>query len=324
MAEESADSQPAEPKRAVNDGFTEGGDLIFRSSDGIDFRVHSIVLSLATPAFSDLRSTGTQREVVKLGETSEVVALMLGFIYPKPPPIISSFELLGKAMAASNRYQLQGMKAQLRERLSLISSSVSVYTDPLSALSVASSNGFREEADLAALIASKRHNFQNVDDVLKLVDAAPSAAALLKLIAIPAVTTQILADVLFSFHKAPMRLFGDEAKYILCGYCQRVYHNVCRHSPPEWQARWAYWVFSDIKDLPVEKWDEFFQISFFNSAFYRSGVRAIPTGLGGNDCICFGMITQNAYYFEKWASTIHQHLKSRMSNLDKLQFPPIL
>ncbi|KAG8690063.1 hypothetical protein FRC11_014085 [Ceratobasidium sp. 423] len=179
---------------AINEGFTEGGDLTIQSTDGINFSVHSLFLSVASPVFSGLLKATHQNEIVRFSERAELLALVLKFIYPLPSPIIPSIDLLNEAMRVANKYQLDSMKARLREQLTLADSPVSTFSNPLGVLCVASVHGFTAEAELAAKVASKQYDFGRIDDLKMLVDACPATASLVKLVGIPAVKTRVLIE----------------------------------------------------------------------------------------------------------------------------------
>ncbi|KAH7325326.1 hypothetical protein B0J17DRAFT_710331 [Rhizoctonia solani] len=196
-----------DPPPVVNEGFTEG-DLTIRSADGINFKVHSLFLSVASPLFSDLFKAGNNNEIFRFPENAEVLAVMLKFIYPKPTPVITSMHLLNDAVRIAKMYQLDNMKTRLREQLVLVDSPVSVYSNPLGALCIAATHGFTPEAELAANLASKQCDFEEGEDLKTLVDATqgPATAELVKLTGIPLVKTRVLVDILFHFERSPMKL----------------------------------------------------------------------------------------------------------------------
>ncbi|KAH7325324.1 hypothetical protein B0J17DRAFT_633043 [Rhizoctonia solani] len=130
-----------EPALAVNEGLTQGGDITLRSTDGIDFSVHSLLLSLASPVFSELLRTDRD-EVIEFSEDVEILALVLNFIYPKPTPTITSISLLNDAFRAANKYRLDSMKTGLREQIAPVDSPVSAHADPLAAFFLAPAYGF--------------------------------------------------------------------------------------------------------------------------------------------------------------------------------------
>lgn len=315
------------PGSSFHEDFSDGGDLIIRSCDNVDFSVHSVLLSLASPVFSDMLKVGStgstnpsRQDPVPLGETAEMVALMLNFIYPLPPPPISSFDQLNQAFDIVDKYQLKSMKLRLQERMTVPNSPVSISADPLRAWAIAATHGLKAETDAAMSLAAKHHDFQQADGLMKLAETIPSTLPLIKLIGVPSARTLILADVLLSFHKDPMRLNDDNCRWDLCHFCFDMYFDKERYSAYEWQARWAYAVFVEIKGLPVREWDPFFKIGFFNTALHRNGGVPIKINAASyGDCGCIDEINGHPDLFEEWASTVHEHLKTRLRSLDQLE-----
>ncbi|KAG8710265.1 hypothetical protein FRC11_004695 [Ceratobasidium sp. 423] len=292
---------------AINEGFTHGGDLILRSTDGLDFNVHSVLLSLASPVFSELLQIENRNEVIRFSENAEVLSLTLRFIYPRPTPIILSTDLLNHAMRVADKYQLDSMKIRLREQLVHVDSPVSVYNNPLSVLYIASAHGFTAEAELAASLASRRCDFGKGDDLKQLLDAAPIPAtkSLVKLTGIPLVKTRILMEVLFCFERAPMTLYNGGSNLInalACVHCISIYKNINRQSPPEWQMRWARWIFEEIKDRQIAEWKDYFSHSNFNR-YYDTVVQ----------CVCINKVNGSAEEFQSWANGVYEHLKYRLA-----------
>lgn len=74
--------------------------LIIRSSDFVDFRVHKQVLAMASPVFKDLLSLPQPPDsesddglpVVNLFEDSELLHSLISIIYPVPVEIPNSYE----------------------------------------------------------------------------------------------------------------------------------------------------------------------------------------------------------------------------------------
>ncbi|KDN46378.1 hypothetical protein RSAG8_04322, partial [Rhizoctonia solani AG-8 WAC10335] len=177
-------------------GFAHGGDLTLQSVDGIEFHVHSAVLAIASPIFEDMLSLGSRQtgQIVTTGETSEMLSLMLGFIYPKRSPVISTFDTLENAFHLADKYQLEGMHQQLRQRLSLADSPVSAYSDPLGALRIASAHGFQDEVNLAISISQKHYQINTIDHLLEISKKAPASIAWIKLLAVPLIRHEILSE----------------------------------------------------------------------------------------------------------------------------------
>ncbi|KAG8690062.1 hypothetical protein FRC11_014084 [Ceratobasidium sp. 423] len=313
---------------AVNEGFTEGGDLAIQSTDGVNFSVHSILLSLASPVFSELLKTGNRDEIIRFSENSEVLALMLNFIYPRPTPTIPTMDLLNHAMRVANKYQLESMKTRLREQLVLVDSPVSVYSNAFGALCIASSYGFTAEAELAADLASKQCDFGKIEDLKKLIEATPgpATASLVKLTGIPLIKTRVLVDVLFHFERPPMSL-NNNIEAFICQNCRGSFRGYSRQSPPEWQARWAHWIYEKIKDRPISEWKEIFNPLNISRAFSHShlslNIYSYASNSDNKPCTCLNVISDrtNATAVQTWVNGVYEHLKSRFSVIAELEVP---
>ncbi|CEL56008.1 hypothetical protein RSOLAG1IB_02022 [Rhizoctonia solani AG-1 IB] len=307
----------------ANEGFTSGGDLTIRSSDGVEFNVHSLMLSLASPIFSDQLSRSNRAEAIQIPETAEILSLVLKFIYPLPTPVIPSLELLFDAMRVADKYELNSMKVRLREQLALADSPVSAYTNPLGALCVATAHGFTSEAELAAKVTSRRYDFATVGDLMRLVDAGPATSALVKLVGIPAVKTRVLAEVLFHFEHAPMHIDNYNIESLICAPCRGAYRSCARQGAPEWQTRWARWIFDRTKDSPISTWEKLFDHSMIGTAFYQPHLAvnfyAYKNGEHFRDCTCFTLILGTPSPFRAWATGVYEHLKTKLEVLADLE-----
>ncbi|KAG8683663.1 hypothetical protein FRC08_014152, partial [Ceratobasidium sp. 394] len=166
----------------ANDEFRTGGDLILRSLDGLEFSVHTMVLSLASPVLAHMFCSSAREDVVNVAETSDMLSLMLRSIYPRTPPPIPSFEVLEQGLHLADKYQLDGMRLRLLKELSVKGSPISVFSHPIRALAFATTHRLAEQAQLAASIASESHDFQNPNDLVELADMMPSIAPVVKMI----------------------------------------------------------------------------------------------------------------------------------------------
>ncbi|KDN40281.1 hypothetical protein RSAG8_08191, partial [Rhizoctonia solani AG-8 WAC10335] len=308
----------------INDGFTQGGDLTLRSTDGVEFSVHSILLSLASPVFSQLIRAWDKQEVIQSPERSEILALILKSIYPTPTPIISSVGLLSDVLWVANKYQLEGAKERLRDLLTRADSPVSIFNNPMGMLYVASLHGFTTEANLA----SKQCKFREGADLKKLLGATstPATTALVKFTGIPLVKTRVLIEVLFHFEHSPMTIYNDGAPFVealTCGYCRETFRNIRRQSPPEWQFRWAHWIYDEIKDRPIAEWEGYFSHSNVHRSFYQPHLQptycAYRHGDLAQQCLCIYVVANAATQFQQWADGVFEHLKSRLSVIAELE-----
>jgi hypothetical protein len=308
-----------------NAGFTEGGDLTIQSSDGIDFSVHSLFLSEASPIFSELLKPDNRAKLIKFSDDAEVLALTLKFIYPKPTPVITSMRLLDDAVRVANTYQLESMRSRLREQLVLVDSPVSVYNNPFGALCVAATHDFVPEAKLAAELSSRKYTFEKEGDLRDLVDATrgPATAALVKLTGVPLVKTRVLVDVLFHFERKPMSLSSNTE--LFCANCRETFRDTSRQSPPEWQSRWALWTFNEAKDRVISEWRSLFNSSAIRKAFCQSHlsltVYCFRKFLDYRTCTCLDTIgaPQNESALQNWLNGVYEHLKSRLALMEELE-----
>ena len=89
-------------------------DVILRSSNKVDFLVHKLVLSLASPFFETMFSIpqpstherSTDKPIVDVPEDNVVLECLLRYIYPVSDPYISDFSVFDRVLAAANKYEL--------------------------------------------------------------------------------------------------------------------------------------------------------------------------------------------------------------------------
>ncbi|KAJ7184956.1 hypothetical protein C8R46DRAFT_1026780 [Mycena filopes] len=88
-------------KASVPEGFRDpAADIILRSSDDIDFHVHRLVLSLASPVFRDMfgipqpPEKGGELPVVRMAESGAVLGRILNFWYPGGHPTVENLDQL--------------------------------------------------------------------------------------------------------------------------------------------------------------------------------------------------------------------------------------
>ncbi|KAG9124979.1 hypothetical protein FRC07_009501, partial [Ceratobasidium sp. 392] len=306
-----ATSSEASP---ANEGFRTGGDITLRSLDGVEFNVHSVVLSLASPVLGHMLEPNQPQPVIHFAETSNMLSFMLKFIYPRPPPSIPSLKVLGQGLYIAQKYHLEGMECRLRKELSVRDSPLSIYSDPVGALAIATVYNLADEATLAASLVDKSYNLQKADSLVKLAETTPSIARLVKAIGLPSARTSILIEVLFYFHQKPMLLTQHEAYMFLCTKCDKIYHNKARYGAPEWQARWAHWAFQELRTRNISEAGEIFKVEFFKIAMDKG---VVP--LQDDICGCHTRIYDCKREFEAWTATIREALVDRLKPLEALK-----
>ncbi|KAF9780968.1 hypothetical protein BJ322DRAFT_987905, partial [Thelephora terrestris] len=132
------------------------GDIILRTPTR-DFRVHKLILSLASPIFKDMFSIpqptpaarGVDVEVVDVTDPTRGLDLVLTFIYPFPPPNVDSLDLLVEGLVIADKYDIDGARTELRLRLAKF-----MKAQPLRVYAIASRFGFEEEAEAASSLTT--------------------------------------------------------------------------------------------------------------------------------------------------------------------------
>ncbi|KAI0663450.1 hypothetical protein C8Q70DRAFT_907254 [Cubamyces menziesii] len=126
-------------------------DIVFRSSDNVDFRLHKLILGMASPVFSDMFSLpqpqgeGEQPQVVDVPETASVLENLLPFCYPMARPEILHIDDLQSVLHSAEKYEMTFISNQLLQNLRHF-----LPTEPLRVYSIACLN---EDADLARAAA---------------------------------------------------------------------------------------------------------------------------------------------------------------------------
>ena len=126
------------------------GDIILRaqgSPNHHDFRVHKLVLSLASPVFREMFGIPQPRqnplnvdiEVIDVTDPPRGLDLVLRLIYPFLPPNVNSLDLLVEGLVIADKYNIEGARARLREPLNKF-----INGAPLRVYAIASRFGFDE------------------------------------------------------------------------------------------------------------------------------------------------------------------------------------
>ncbi|KAF9788191.1 hypothetical protein BJ322DRAFT_613704 [Thelephora terrestris] len=133
MSDSEALDDPLEPLSTTPDTLTrtasspfdrDDADLIIRTSDEIDFCVHTPVLSIASPVLSEILSnrmgviSGPDgRQVLRLPEKSDTIEPLLKLCYPVPRPQLRSLRQIRDVLNAATNYDIQVIGEILETRL---------------------------------------------------------------------------------------------------------------------------------------------------------------------------------------------------------------
>jgi len=149
----------------MNDEFNvPNADVILRTSGSPnrDFRVHKLLLTLASPFFADMftlpqpvRSGGEGADlaVVDVTDPPQALDLVLRLIYPSfLPPSIDSLDLLVEGLIIVDKYNIESARARLRVQLTRF-----INDAPLRVYAIASRFGFNEEAEAASSLTTTHY-----------------------------------------------------------------------------------------------------------------------------------------------------------------------
>ncbi|CAL1706755.1 unnamed protein product [Somion occarium] len=113
-------------------------DAIIRSSDNVDFKVHKLILSMASPVFSDMFlfpqmvQEDAELPVVTVSEGSPVMDWVLRATYPTASTELNELDFIYQIVQAADKYQMDFLVDRLMSPLGKF-----VESDPLRVFAVA-------------------------------------------------------------------------------------------------------------------------------------------------------------------------------------------
>ena len=131
----------------------EDADLVLRTVDSKQFRVHRCILSVASPVFRDMfafpqpHDSTHQLSHVDLPEMTTTLDILLRYVYPIPSPKIDDFVTLTNVLVSAEKYGAEGVISRLR---AILVSPHFLDLDPLRVYAIACRWSFLEEARLAS------------------------------------------------------------------------------------------------------------------------------------------------------------------------------
>ena len=127
-------------------------DIILRSSDGKEFRVHKVILSLASPVFQGMldlpqptKTPPSKIPTVDVPESSNVLEPFLQYLYPRSPPKVPDLAMWEALYTIADKYN-----AMITETLRDMLIPRFLEISPVRVYALASHWGFEEEAKTAS------------------------------------------------------------------------------------------------------------------------------------------------------------------------------
>jgi len=130
------------------------GDVILRTRGAYsrDFRVHKLILSLASPVFKDMfaipqpsSAASGDIDIVDVADSPRALEVILHFIYPSSPPVVRDLALLSRVLVLADKYDIKTAQSRLRPSLMEFTK-----TEPLRVYAIACRLGFEEEMEAAS------------------------------------------------------------------------------------------------------------------------------------------------------------------------------
>ena len=135
--------------------------IIIRSSERVDFRVHKSVLAVSSPFFKDLLSLPQPPDaenvdglpVVALPEDAGLLNSLISLLYPINPIIPDSYQKVFALLAACQKYEMESVQSNIRFAVKHGKFPAPVKAEGFSAYAIASGMGLVPEAEDAARLA---------------------------------------------------------------------------------------------------------------------------------------------------------------------------
>ncbi|KAA1470187.1 hypothetical protein DENSPDRAFT_928684 [Dentipellis sp. KUC8613] len=149
---EPASPAPRPPKLANAPFRDADADVVLRSCDRTDFRVHRLILCKSSQVFSDMFSipqppqSDAGEPVVEMAETRHALRILLGFCYsPAGFPLPRAFEDIKVALDLVRKYQMDGLVPVMKHLLQTL-----IAEQPIRVFAVAWSYQWKDVALAAA------------------------------------------------------------------------------------------------------------------------------------------------------------------------------
>ena len=160
MKERDNSQTPVNPTTSPEPLDVPDANLILRSSDLVNFRVHKPVLAMASPFFRDLLSLPQPSDsesveglpVVQLSEDAELLISLVSMLYPIQPVIPNSYENVLYLLAACQKYDMVHVQSSIRVEVNRGSFPAPVGSEVFRACAIAIGKGLIPEMESAARV----------------------------------------------------------------------------------------------------------------------------------------------------------------------------
>ncbi|CAE6404521.1 unnamed protein product [Rhizoctonia solani] len=313
-------SSPAGGKSSTQPLFVppRGGDLTLRSSDGVEFLVHSTILKFASSVFDDMIATGTTKDTVELTENANDVSYLLRFIYPNKFPVSISLDQLPNCLMVVQKYDIEGALEIIEEIISLDAPPHKpLSSDPIRIYQLAVQfNLTKTKAAVAPLVAVCQTNFCDLSKLSEFSQTYPPLK-LVHMMNLQAMRSKVLSDVLFDFENAPMLPADDTFFYTLS--CHKCWHTArykdvtegCKQLPTTWSLTWARLAYKTLLTSSIDRAQFLFQRSVISKFAddRHACIHCLIRIRESNDLLS---------RFESWVTGVKKSLEMQLETLEPL------
>ncbi|KAH9166767.1 hypothetical protein EDB89DRAFT_2001625 [Lactarius sanguifluus] len=136
-------------------------DVLIRSSDHVDFRVHKAILATSSPVFNDMFSLAQPSNneavnglpIVQLSDDAELVRALITALYPIPFEIPASYDRILALLAAAQKYDMGTVQSSIRSEVSRRKLSTLKGTQVFRTYAIASNSMLIPEMEMAARLS---------------------------------------------------------------------------------------------------------------------------------------------------------------------------
>ncbi|KAJ1308409.1 hypothetical protein OPQ81_004114 [Rhizoctonia solani] len=296
-----------------------GGDLTLRSSDGVDFLVHSTYLKLGSSVFANMIATGTTKDTIELTESAVDVSYLLRFIYPNRLPVTISLDELPSCLLVAQKYDVEGALDIIDELIAMDGSPHKpISSDPVRAYQLAVRFGLsKTKLATAPLVTTDRVNFCDLTKLPELSRAYPSLK-LIRMMNLQSMRSKVLYDVLFDFKSQPMLPTQNNFFYDLCcGNCwsgarynQSTTTEGQKKSPTTWSLAWARLAYETLLVSQIDRSQFLFQATVLQ--------KFIKDDYVCQECLSCIKERPLESRFESWVGGVKNHLEIQLERLELL------
>ncbi|QRW00758.1 The BTB (BR-C, ttk and bab)/POZ (Pox virus and Zinc finger) domain [Ceratobasidium sp. AG-Ba] len=288
-----------------------GGDLTLKSSDGVTFVVHSVLLCIASKVFAGMFEASKVADIIDLTEDAEAISLMLAFIYPTIRPQINTIPRIEKSILVANKYDIPVIEQTLNEIVPSLHDVI--RDDPLRLFHTAKNHGFRKiQTTAARLVLPGNQSMTTVEALVKYAKEYPEWASIIGVIGAQAIRVQLLNEIGLapSYIWPSAKCFGNAAAGadITCRKCARYDYcystTISQRVRPGWLGAWATGLRTALESRTLDE----------SLCWFELGI--LETLGSCSECVQQTFAKRNL--FKDWAKETLEVIRSKLDPLEVL------